>query len=129
MSRRRSTISEILSLVVDAAVEKKAVDPVVLDLADRPSITERFVICHGRSNRQVQAIVERIQEVLQEAGRRPAHIEGLSAGEWVLMDYGDFVVHVFVEERRKFYDLEKLWSDAARMDIRPKPKKGGRSAF
>ena len=101
---------------VEAAIEKKAERPVVLDLRELGSITDYFIICHGRSTRQVQAIADRIEEVLKSAGVPPNHIEGYDAAEWILMDFVDFVVHVFLEETRNYYSLEKLWSDAPRLD-------------
>ena len=101
--------------MVDAALDKKAEDVAVLDLQERGSITDYFVVCHGRSSRQVQAISDRVEERLKEARLRPGHVEGYDAGEWILMDYGDFVVHIFTEEKRDFYDLERLWSDAPRL--------------
>jgi ribosome-associated protein len=107
--------------VVGAALDKKAEGTAVLSLTEVSTITDHFIICHGRSGRQVQAIADRIEEILKRGGHLPSHIEGYAAGEWILMDYGDFVVHVFTEERRRFYDLEKLWSDAPRLDVPPAP--------
>ena len=103
--------------MVDAALDKKAENVTVLDLQELGSITDYFIVCHGRSGRQVQAISDRVEERLREAGIRPGHIEGYAAGEWVLMDYVDFVVHIFIEEKRGFYDLERLWSDAPRVKV------------
>lgn len=101
---------------VEAALEKKAERPVVLDLRELGSITDYFVVCHGRSTRQVQAIADHVEAVLKSAGVTPNHIEGYDAAEWILMDFVDFVVHVFLEETRNYYSLEKLWSDAPRLD-------------
>ena len=112
---------EALSLAVAAALDRKALDLVTLDLSELGSITDYFLICHGRSNRQVQAIADRVLRVLKKAGVRPSHVEGHAAAEWVLLDYVDFVVHVFLEDRRKYYSLEKLWSDAPRLAIVPGP--------
>jgi len=98
---------------VDAARDRKAEDVVALDLSGLSDVTDVFVICHGTSDRQVAAIVENIERRLRcEAGRKPTHIEGLRRSEWVLLDYIDFVVHVFVHEKREFYRLERLWGDA-----------------
>jgi len=98
---------------VDAARDRKAEDIVVLDLRGLSDVTDTFVICHGTSDRQVGAIAESIEGRLRkECRRKPAHIEGLRHAEWVLMDYIDFVVHVFLEEKRSFYRLERLWGDA-----------------
>jgi ribosome-associated protein len=95
-----------------AASQKKAEDIVVLDLRRVASFTDYFVICTGRSGRQVQAISDQVEEELRQAGRRPMHIEGYSNAEWILLDYGDFIVHVFNPTARRFYDLERLWRDA-----------------
>lgn len=95
-----------------AAGDKKAEDIVVLDLRRVASFTDYFVICTGRSSRQVQAISDEVEEQLRQAGRRPMHIEGYSKAEWILLDYGDFIVHVFSQAARRFYDLERLWRDA-----------------
>ena len=89
----------------------------VLDLHGLSDITDYFVICHGTSERQVVAIADAIEERLVERHqRRPNHIEGRRGGEWVLLDFIDFVVHVFVEGKRSFYRLERLWGDAPRLD-------------
>ena len=100
-----------------AAAEKKATDTVVLDLREIASFTEYFVICTGASTRQVQAISNSVEEELRKAGRRPSHIEGYSSAEWILLDYGDFIVHVFSAASRRFYDLERLWRDAGRVEL------------
>ena len=102
-----------------AAGEKKATDTVVLDLREIASFTEYFVICTGASTRQVQAISNSVEEELRKAGRRPSHIEGYSSAEWILLDYGDFIVHVFSAASRRFYDLERLWRDAKRAELPP----------
>ena len=100
-----------------AAGEKKATDTVVLDLREIATFTEYFVICTGASTRQVQAISNSVEEELRKAGRRPSHIEGYSSAEWILLDYGDFIVHVFSAASRRFYDLERLWRDAKRAEL------------
>jgi len=76
------------------------------------SFTEFFLICNGTNPKQVQAIVDSIEEQLRKAGKRPMHIEGYANAEWVLMDYGDYLIHVFSEKARAYYDLERLWRDA-----------------
>src|SRR5262249_53005235 len=106
-SREGELINGTLSLVVDAALDKKALDVAVLDLTELGSITDYFIVCHGLSSRQVQAIADRVEERLREIKLRPGHVEGYEAGEWILMDYVDFVVHIFTEEKREFYDLER----------------------
>lgn len=95
-----------------AADEKKAEQVTVLDLRGLASFTDFFVICHGGSARQVQAIADQVMEKLRDEKLRPLSVEGYRLAEWILIDYGDFVVHVFSENRREFYGLERLWSDA-----------------
>jgi len=101
-----------------AASAKKATDLVLLDLRKIASFTEFFLICTGASTRQVQAISNAIEETLRTSGKRPLHIEGYSSAEWILLDYGDFIVHVFSPASRRFYDLERLWRDAPRSEIK-----------
>ena len=101
---------------VRAALEKKAFDLVLLDLENISSFTEYFLICSGRSDRQVQAIARSIDEHLKKKGIYSLGVEGLEEGKWILMDYDDVVVHVFLDPVRKFYDLEGLWLDAPRVD-------------
>ncbi|WP_373500971.1 ribosome silencing factor [Desulfococcus sp.] len=98
-----------------AALAKKAAGLVVLDVGKLTSIADFFLICSGRSNRQVTAIAENIQAALKEQGIRPLSIEGLKTGHWVLMDYGHVIIHVFYDSVRSFYDLEGLWADARRI--------------
>ncbi len=109
---RTSLPDPALDLVVKAALAKKAEDLVVLDLRGLSDVTDFFIICHGRSTRQVQTVADAIEETLRATKRRPKHVEGHGRGEWVLMDYIDFIVHIFTAERRMYYALEKLWSDA-----------------
>lgn len=97
---------------VVAAAERKAVDLRVLDLAEVSDFTDFFLIMSGSSERQVQALGDAITETLRASGVRPLHVEGHRRGSWILLDYGDFVVHVFQEETRRFYGLEGLWGDA-----------------
>lgn len=99
-----------------AALEKKAFDLVLLNLNKISSFTEYFLICSGRSDRQVQAIVRSIDEHLKKMGIYSLGVEGFEEGKWILMDYDDVVVHVFLDPVRKFYDLEGLWLDAPRVD-------------
>jgi ribosome-associated protein len=108
---------EAVRLAAQAAAEKKATDLVLLDLQKVASFTGYFLICSGTSNRQVQAISNAVEEALIKRGKRPLHIEGYSSAEWILLDYGDFIVHVFGHASRKFYDLERLWRDAHRVDV------------
>jgi len=102
---------------VEAALDKKAIDLIVLDLTGICSFTDRFLICSGGSKPQTQAIADNIAVTLREAGIRPAHIEGEAEGSWILMDYVDFVVHIFTPETREFYDLERLWRQGKRTVI------------
>jgi ribosome-associated protein len=95
-----------------AALDKKAIDPKVLHLGKVTDFTEYFLIAAGSTERQVGAIADAIQERLRAEGVRPLGTEGLQQGHWVLLDYGDFLVHLFTEDRRAFYQLERLWSDA-----------------
>ncbi len=109
-----------LQLAIRCADDKKAVNMVVLDLREIASFTEFFMIGSGTNPRQVQAISDEINEQLKkQLRRRPVRIEGYSGAEWVLLDYGDFVIHLFDKDARDFYDLERLWRDARRVDIPP----------
>ncbi len=100
-----------------AASDKKALDLVVLDLRAIASFTDYFIITSGTNPRQVQAVADEVVEQLKKQGTRAARVEGYNTAEWVLVDYGDFVVHVFEEKARRFYDLERLWRDAARVPL------------
>jgi ribosome-associated protein len=99
------------------ALDRKALELVVLDMAGLVMYTDFFVICSGQSTQQVKAIVERIEEGLKGGGIRPQGVEGRTFAHWVLMDYGDVIVHVFEEETREFYELDKLWMDAPRVAV------------
>lgn len=104
--------------IVDAASDKKAEDILVLDLRGLCQFTDYFVICHGSSSRQVLAIADAIEERLFDEGRRkPKHVEGRRVADWILLDFIDVVVHVFVDEKRGFYGLERLWGDAPHVDL------------
>ena len=111
-------IEEAAQLAARAASDKKATDIVILDLRQIASFTEYFVIASGASNRQVQAIANEVEERLRKSGKRRLHIEGYSSAEWILLDYGDFIVHVFSSSSRQFYDLERLWRDAGRIEVK-----------
>jgi ribosome-associated protein len=111
---------ETALLCVRYALDKKAYDLLLLDVSGLTSLADFFLICTGRSDTQVQAIAQSIQESLARLGRRPRMIEGLSGGQWVLMDYGDVVVHIFLEAVREFYDLERLWMRAPVVQL-PEP--------
>jgi len=104
-------------LCLKAAIEKKATDSVLLEMKGITSITDYFLICSGKSDRQVQAIAQAIEKLLKKRGVHPLGQEGTSEGKWILMDYEDVIVHIFLEPVRKFYDLEGLWIDASRIDF------------
>jgi len=113
-----SDLDQEVQLAVRCAADKKATEMVVLDLRQIASFAEYFLIASGANQRQVQAICDEIEEQLKKRlSTRPVRIEGYSSAEWVLMDYGDFIVHIFNKEAREFYDLERLWRDAGRVAL------------
>jgi len=97
---------------VNACLTKKALDLTILDVRNLSSFTDYFILCTGTSDRQVQAVCAAVQAYLKEKGFRPLGIEGERYGRWILMDYGDVVIHIFYEAVRELYDLERLWSEA-----------------
>ncbi len=111
-------IKESLEIYVRAALGRKAVGLVALDMRALTSIADVFIICSGRSNRQVSAIAEFIIAELKKQGVKPLNTEGLKGGHWVLIDYGHVIIHVFYEPVRHFYDLEGLWVDAKRIETK-----------
>ena len=107
-----------VQLAVRCAADKKALDIRVLDLRQIASFTEYFVVASGANQRQVQAIADEITEqIKKQLTSRPNRVEGYNSGEWVLLDFGDFIVHVFDKDAREFYDLERLWRDAQKVDL------------
>ena len=107
-----------VKLAIKCASDKKAFDMVALDLRNIASFTEFFIIATGANQRQVQAIADEINEQLKkQLATKPVRIEGYNSADWVLLDYGDFVVHIFNGESREFYDLARLWRDARRVEI------------
>ena len=110
------TLNKEISLAIDAALDKKALDLVLLDLQGISSFTDYFLICHGTSIRQTQAISDSIDLRLR-AIKSHGRIEGYQPGDWICMDYGDFVVHVFTHDKREYFDLERLWGDAPRVAV------------
>lgn len=112
-------LDERICAALHAAGEKKAIDPVVLDLREIASFTDYFVIFSGANERQVQAISDEVYETLKKSGEPSARVEGYNTAEWILLDYGDFVVHVFEQKARKFYDLERLWRESKRVELPP----------
>ena len=113
----RKRLSSEVSRAVQAALDKKASDVVVLDLRKTPAFTDFFVLCSGQNPRQVKAIADAVEETLRAAKMRPAHVEGYDRAEWILMDFFTFIVHVFTPQMRAFYSLERLWGDAERVDV------------
>lgn len=107
---------ELRSAVL-AIQEKKAEDIVVLDVRGIASFTDYFVICTGASHRQIETIADEVNESLRGLSKKPVHVEGYPRGEWVLMDYIDFVVHIFTRSSREYYDLERLWGDAEKLAV------------
>lgn len=108
---------EMTEIAVKALDDKKGRDIKVLRTADQTTLADYFVICSGSSNTQVRALAEAVEEALSKAGEEPHHIEGHRGGQWTLMDYSSVVVHIFTEEGREFYGLERLWSDAQPVDL------------
>jgi ribosome-associated protein len=116
-SPSRATIEALVRCAAHAAAEKKATDVMALDVGETLVVTDYFVIATGANDRQVHAIADSVEDALREAGAKPIGREGERELKWVLLDYGDFVVHVFQAAERDFYRLEKLWSDAPRLDL------------
>lgn len=112
-------LDERILMALNAASDKKAIGTVVLDLREIASFTDYFVITSGANERQVQAISDEVVETLKKAGTPALRVEGYKTAEWVLVDYGDFVVHIFGEQSRKFYDLERLWRAAKPVALPP----------
>jgi len=106
-----------LARAAELAMERKAFEVVVLDLRDISSATDYFLIASGNSDTQVRSIADHVIEQMRAEGMRPGHVEGLEGGHWVLIDFIDFVVHVFHPQARSFYQLEGLWGDAPRQDL------------
>lgn len=111
------SVVEIAQLAATAAEEKKAQEITILDIRGCSTIADYFVICHGNSQTQVQAIVENIKKKMQKANNPVRGIEGLPEARWVLLDFGDVVVHVFHKEEREFYGLERIWGDALQVKV------------
>ncbi len=117
--KRRTTtrLPKQVSLAVSAALDKQSVDIAVLDLRKATGFTDFFVICSGTNPRQIRAIADGIRETLAADGVKPAHVEGYERSEWVLLDYFDFIVHIFAQETRTFYGLERLWGNAETVEV------------
>ena len=112
-------LDERIVMALEAAGEKKALGSVVLDLREIASFTDYFVITSGNNERQVQAISDEIVETLKKSGTPALRVEGYKTAEWILVDYGDFVVHIFDDKARRFYDLERLWRESKRVELPP----------
>jgi ribosome-associated protein len=116
--RRKSTrMPREVERAVRAAEDKKAVDLVALDLRKAAGFTDYFLLCTGNNPRQVRAIADGVMDALAEDGVKPAHVEGYDGSEWILLDYFDFIVHIFAPETRTFYCLERLWGNADKLDV------------
>lgn len=111
------TEREMIGVAVKALDAKKGKDIKVLYTADQTTLADYFVICNGTSNTQVNALADAVEEAMSRQGEEPHHIEGHRGGQWTLMDYSSVVVHIFTDEAREFYALERLWSDAAPVDV------------
>jgi ribosome-associated protein len=114
-----SSSKEKALLCAHALLDRKVIDLVILEVKDLSSFTDYFLICSGNSDRQVQAVAAHVEEKLGQGGLHPLGMEGKREGRWVLLDYGDVVVHVFHHPVREFYDLERLWSEAPRLELPP----------
>jgi len=116
-ARKPARLPKQIELAVRAAEDKKAENITVLDLRNAHGFTDFFVISSGHNARQIHAIADAVTDSLAEAGAKPAHVEGYDRSEWVLVDYFDFIVHVFTPDTRAFYGLERLWGTAERVEI------------
>ncbi|MGP0017262.1 MAG: ribosome silencing factor [Candidatus Sulfotelmatobacter sp.] len=115
---KKNELKQQISAAIQACLEKKAEELSILEMEKGSgAFTDYFVLCSGTNPRQVQAIADEVELRLKVADLRPAHVEGYKQAEWVLLDYVDFVVHVFSEKARKFYDLERLWKTAKRLEV------------
>ena len=115
--KRKTRLPKQVTLTLQAALDKQATDVTVLDLRKAGGFTDFFVICSGGNARQIRAIADHVREILGDEGVKPAHVEGNDRSEWILLDYFDFIVHVFGKETRSFYDLERLWGNAEQVDL------------
>ena len=113
----RASALEAAHLALEAALDRKGLEPVLLDVRALCSYTEYILLVSGRSDRQVDAIAEGVSHALRDEGRRPIGVEGTSSGQWALLDFGDVVIHVFHHPMRLHYDLESLWHEAPRVPI------------
>jgi len=119
--RKPARLPKHIEQAVRAADDKQAQQITVLDLHNASGFTDYFVICSGTNPRQIRAIADGVIDSLAATGSKPAHIEGYDRSEWILIDYFDFIVHVFSPETRAFYGLERLWGTAERVDVPSTP--------
>ena len=115
--KKPRTLPAQVERAIRAAEDKKAIELVVLDLRKAAGFTDFFVICSGTNPRQIRAIADATVEALADDGVKPAHVEGYDRSEWILLDYFDFIVHIFAPETRLFYGLERLWGSAERIEF------------
>jgi len=125
---------DALKIAINAADDKKANDLVALDISKIASFASYFLICTGDSSRQMQAIADEVEKRMKECGIRPSHVEGYQNSEWILLDYGDMVLHIFSKTARVYYDLERLWRDGKKLDVseyikKKEPKAGPRKTI
>jgi ribosome-associated protein len=114
---KKNDLKKQVTEAIAACQDKKAEEVTILQLEkDSGAFTDYFVVCSGTNPRQIQAISDEVEERLKKQGMRPTHVEGYKQAEWVLLDYVDFVVHIFSEKARKYYELERLWKSAKRME-------------
>ena len=111
------TPKEVAAIAAKALDDRKGVDIALLEIAEVTTLADHFLICTGTSNTHVKALCDSVEEALDNAGEPALRREGHRGGTWVLLDYGCLVVHVFTEETRQFYDLERLWGDAKKVDL------------
>ena len=116
------SFSQTIKTYFNDVLKRKAIQVVILDVRKLTSVADAFIICSGRSNRQVTAIADSVQRDLKKKGKKPINVEGKKEGHWVLMDYGDVIIHIFYESLRNFYDLEGLWIDARRLSTESLPE-------
>ncbi|MCX6247932.1 MAG: ribosome silencing factor [Bacteroidetes bacterium] len=123
--KAKNPVDLLSDAISEALVDKKAKDPVILDFGKiDSSLCDSFIICHGTSRTQVDSLAEGvIRDVKKKTGLNPLHREGFENAEWILIDYGDIIVHIFQESKREFYNLEQLWADADITKIDSNPKK------
>lgn len=117
MTPKRDSLRPEVRAAIVAALEKQAAEVTLLDLAGLGAFTDYFLLCTGFSSRQVEAICDEVEEKLKRIGKRLLHREGQAGGDWMLLDFGSLVVHVFTERARRFYDLERLWRAARRIEF------------